>query len=164
VLTDTNYEVHGTVDPKTQRAAWTVGNNKTTVYDAGLDNLTKEQAPILIHFGKDRTEEWLLVRINHKDNQTPAPDAETQTTAEGEGTAKVTVIVPLDAEVYFDGSPTTQTGSERQFTTPPLEKGQNYSYQIRASWDADGDTVSRTKKVFVQAGADVRVDFTSSTP
>src|SRR5262249_14014963 len=101
VLTDTNYEVHGTVDQKTHRAAWTVGNNKTTIYDTGLDNLTREQAPILIHFGKDRTEEWLLVRINEKDNQAPATGAGTPASAEGEGTAKVTVIVPADAEVYF---------------------------------------------------------------
>jgi uncharacterized protein (TIGR03000 family) len=165
-LTDTNYEVHGTVDQKTQRAAWTVGNNKTTVYDTGLDNLTKEQAPILIHFGKDRTEEWLLVRIKEKDSQAPAASAEVPapSPAETEGTAKVTVIVPADAEVYFDGSPTAETGSERQFTTPPLETGQNYSYQIRATWTADGDTVNRTRKVMVKAGADVRVDFTSAMP
>jgi len=161
VLTDTNYEVHGTVDSKTQRAAWTVGNNKTTVYDTGLDNLTKEQAPILIHFGKERTEEWLLVRINEKDSQKSTTGAERSASSDVEGTAKVTVIVPGDAEVYFDGSPTGQTGTERQFFTPPLEKGQNYSYQVRATWNVDGDDISRTRKVMVQAGADVRVDFTS---
>jgi uncharacterized protein (TIGR03000 family) len=164
VLTDTNYEVHGSVDSKTQRAAWTVGKNKTTVYDTGLYNLTKEQAPVLIHFGKERTEEWLLVRINEKDEQAPASGAEPPTPVQGEGTAKVTVIVPPDAEVYVDGSPTTQTGSERPFVTPPLQQGQNYSYQIRATWNADGDTVSRTRKVLVRAGADVRVDFTGSGP
>jgi uncharacterized protein (TIGR03000 family) len=164
-LTDTNYEVHGSVDPKTQRAAWTVGNNKSTVYDTGLDNLTRDQAPILIHFGKERTEEWLLVRINEKDKQAPSAGAEAPPpTPPEEGTAKVTVIVPADAAVYFDGSPTTETGTDRQFTTPPLEKGSNYTYQIRATWNANGETVSRTKKVEVRAGADVRVDLTNPTP
>ena len=29
--------------------------------------LTKDEAPVLVHFGKDRTEQWLLVRLK-KDN------------------------------------------------------------------------------------------------
>jgi hypothetical protein len=55
--------VHGSVDKKTQRVAFTVGDNKTTVLETGLYNLTKPEAPALIHFGKDRTEQWLLVGV-----------------------------------------------------------------------------------------------------
>jgi len=62
-VTDTTLPVHGAVDKKTQRAAWTMGDNKSTVIDTGLANLTKDEGPALMHFGKDRTQEWLLVRL-----------------------------------------------------------------------------------------------------
>ncbi len=65
-ITDTTLPVHGAVDKKTQRAAWTMGDNKSTVVDTGLANLTKDEGPALLHFGKDRTEEWLLVRLKGK--------------------------------------------------------------------------------------------------
>jgi len=62
-VTNKTQEVHGAVDKKTQRVAFTVGGNTTTVIETGLYNLTKDEAPALIHFGKDRTEQWLLVRL-----------------------------------------------------------------------------------------------------
>ncbi len=65
-ITDTTLPVHGAVDKKTQRVVWTMGDNKSTVIDTGLANLTKDEGPALLHFGKDRTEEWLLVRLKGK--------------------------------------------------------------------------------------------------
>ncbi|MBZ0186581.1 MAG: hypothetical protein K8F91_10065 [Candidatus Obscuribacterales bacterium] len=67
MLTEQNEQIKGKLDKKTQRVAWTVGNNKKIVYDTGLGNLMKEQAPILVHFNKDRTEQWILVRIKNDD-------------------------------------------------------------------------------------------------
>jgi hypothetical protein len=55
--------VHGSVDKKTQRVAFTIGDNTADVFETGLYNLTKDEAPLLIHFGQDRTEQWLLVRL-----------------------------------------------------------------------------------------------------
>ena len=43
VLTESTLPVHGAVDKKTQRAAWTVGDNKATVYDAGIGSLTEDE-------------------------------------------------------------------------------------------------------------------------
>jgi hypothetical protein len=37
------------------------------VIETGLYNLTKDEAPALIHFGPDRTEQWLLVRLKNPD-------------------------------------------------------------------------------------------------
>ena len=48
---------------QTQRAAWTIGNKKNDVMETGLYNLTKDEVPALLHYGKDRTEQWLLVRV-----------------------------------------------------------------------------------------------------
>jgi len=73
--TDTNTDktqlVQGSVDKKTQRVAFTVGDNKTNVVETGIYNLTKDEAPCLIHFGKDRTEQWLLVRLKQNQQQDP---------------------------------------------------------------------------------------------
>jgi hypothetical protein len=55
--------VYGQVDKKTQRAAWTVGDRKDVVYEAGAANLTQDQTTMLVHFGKDRTQQWTLVRL-----------------------------------------------------------------------------------------------------
>lgn len=67
MLTGSTVQVHGSVDKQTQRAAWTVGDNKTTVYDTGIYNLTKDEAPLLVHFGQDRTQQWMLVRLKQPD-------------------------------------------------------------------------------------------------
>jgi hypothetical protein len=62
-LTGAVQAVQGSVDKKTMRAAWTVGDSKDVVYDTGVANLTKAQAPVLVHFSKTRTEQWNLVRL-----------------------------------------------------------------------------------------------------
>ncbi len=63
MVSGTNVTIQGAVDKKTQRAAWTVGNAKTTVCETGIYNLTRDEAPVLIHIGKDKTQQWLLVRL-----------------------------------------------------------------------------------------------------
>ena len=60
---DSAQPVQGGVDRETQRAAWTVGENKNTVIETGVYNLTKDQTPVLVHFGKDRTQTWMMVRL-----------------------------------------------------------------------------------------------------
>jgi hypothetical protein len=62
-LMDTTTPVYGSVDKKTQRAAWTIGKTKDRVFEAGLYNLTQPEAPVLVHFGADKTQQWLLVRV-----------------------------------------------------------------------------------------------------
>lgn len=68
VVIDHVLPVHGAVDKETQRAAWTVDNNKNFFMEAGLSNLTSGEAPTLIH-KSGRTERWLLVRL-------PQPEAQ----------------------------------------------------------------------------------------
>jgi hypothetical protein len=62
-LTDTTVPIYGSVDKKTQRAAWIIGEKKETVYETGVGNLAQPEAPMLVHFGKDRTQQWTLVRL-----------------------------------------------------------------------------------------------------
>jgi hypothetical protein len=63
-LSDTTLPVYGSVDKKTQRAAWTVGDKKEPIYEAGFANLTKSETTMLVHFGQDRTQQWTLVRMD----------------------------------------------------------------------------------------------------
>jgi hypothetical protein len=60
---DTTTPVFGSVDKKSQRAAWTIGKTKDRVFEAGLWNLTQSEAPVLVHMGADKTQQWLLVRV-----------------------------------------------------------------------------------------------------
>jgi hypothetical protein len=63
-LANTSLPVYGSVEKKTQRAAWTVGDRKEPIYEAGFANLTRSETTMLVHFGKDRTQQWTLVRVD----------------------------------------------------------------------------------------------------
>jgi hypothetical protein len=60
---DHTLPIQGGVDPKTQRVAWTVGDNTTAVMEAGMSNLTQGDAPALLH-KNGKTERWVLVRLS----------------------------------------------------------------------------------------------------
>jgi uncharacterized protein (TIGR03000 family) len=74
-------------------------------------------------------------------------------------TAHITVTVPPDAKVWFDGALTTSTGSRREFQSPELKPGQKYHYNVKAQWNENGHQMTKTRKVEVMAGATARVDF-----
>jgi hypothetical protein len=60
---DTASPIAGEVDRKTKRAAWTIGKKQDVVFEAGIANLSLPETPMLVHFGKERTEQWGLVRL-----------------------------------------------------------------------------------------------------
>ena len=62
--TDKSEDVQGSVDRETQRVAVRVGDSDTVVAETGLYDLTLDEAPLLVHFGTERTEEYLLVRLD----------------------------------------------------------------------------------------------------
>jgi len=62
-VTDATALVYGSVDTKTQRAAWTIGDRKTPVYEAGLANLSLDETTMVVHYSPDRTLQCTLVRI-----------------------------------------------------------------------------------------------------
>jgi uncharacterized protein (TIGR03000 family) len=75
--------------------------------------------------------------------------------------AHLTMLVPADAELWFNGTKVTgEEGSVRKFASPPLEPGQRYSYEVRARWQKDGQTITTTREVNVRAGTRINVDFT----
>lgn len=80
----------------------------------------------------------------------------------GESPAWVTVTLPsADAEVWFQGAKTSQTGTQRLYESPPLKTGTEYTYQIRARWRSGSMDVEQTRSVAVRAGEHPRVDFSA---
>jgi hypothetical protein len=63
IATNEVQTVSGRVDPNTQRAAWIIGDNSRFVMEAGIYNLTQDQAPVLMHWGTEQTQTWLLTRV-----------------------------------------------------------------------------------------------------
>jgi hypothetical protein len=62
---DVTKPIKGMVDRQSQRAVWTFADDSdnAVILDTGINNLTQDQTEVLVHFGKDRTEQWLLVRL-----------------------------------------------------------------------------------------------------
>jgi len=67
--TGATHPVEGAVDEKTQRAVWKAadGTNANIVMETGIYNLTQDQAPVLVHFAPEQTQEALLVRLEESE-------------------------------------------------------------------------------------------------
>ena len=62
--TDVAQTVIGQVDPETQRVAMRLSDDDQLVAETGLYNLTLDEVPVLVHFGPEKHEFFLLVRID----------------------------------------------------------------------------------------------------
>lgn len=78
--------------------------------------------------------------------------------------ARLTVLVPADdAQVWFENRATTQIGMERLFESPPLEPNQNFTYTLKARWMENGQAFNQERRVTIQAGQNVTVNFRANT-
>jgi hypothetical protein len=66
LVSDHALPIEGAVDKETQRAAWTIGENRNFFMEAGVKNLTDGEAPALIH-KYSKTELWLLISLPQPD-------------------------------------------------------------------------------------------------
>jgi hypothetical protein len=66
--TDKSQTVQGQVDKQTQRVAFRIGDADSVVVETGLYNLTQEEAPVMVHFGTDKVEQYVLVRLKQDDS------------------------------------------------------------------------------------------------
>jgi hypothetical protein len=67
VQTDGAQAIQGQVDVQTQRVAFRIGESESIVAETGLYNMTQAEAPLLVHFGPEHTENYLLVRLEQPD-------------------------------------------------------------------------------------------------
>jgi uncharacterized protein (TIGR03000 family) len=80
-------------------------------------------------------------------------------TSAAEQAATVVIAAPADVSVSFNGVALNLKSTEQSFVTPGLEPGARYSYLVEARTVRDGQTITRSRKVQVSAGQEVRVDF-----
>jgi uncharacterized protein (TIGR03000 family) len=93
-------------------------------------------------------------QVNISDTTAVAP-----TPRAGTETARINVLVPSEAVLTIQGQRMTQAGSYREFVSPPLVPGQDYTYAVRATWNENGRDVAREKTVHVSAGSRSEVDL-----
>lgn len=74
-------------------------------------------------------------------------------------TAVIAVRLPGTAKLFFDGARTRQTGRERTFTTPALDRGKTFHYTVEATWMKEGKPVTQKQTVEVRAGGRATVVF-----
>ncbi|WP_146576866.1 mu-protocadherin- cell-suface protein [Neorhodopirellula pilleata] len=65
--TDQTQAIQGRVDKETQRVALRIGESEDVIAETGLYNLTQDEASVLVHFGTETQDTYLLVRL-------PAPE------------------------------------------------------------------------------------------
>jgi uncharacterized protein (TIGR03000 family) len=73
--------------------------------------------------------------------------------------AHITVTVPADATVSFDGKTMTSTGRGREFVTPPLTPGWQYTCRVVARWNENGQSITQVQPLDVTAGGNFEVRF-----
>jgi uncharacterized protein (TIGR03000 family) len=105
---------------------------------------------VLVHAGRTTRVDFgdLSVKAVAKSPQDPA-----------EAPARITVKLPADARLFVDDVACPLTSTERTFETPRLEAGRRYFYNMRAELLRDGQTRTQTKRVAVESGKPVSVDF-----
>ncbi|MCO8122347.1 hypothetical protein NHH03_11425 [Stieleria sp. TO1_6] len=62
--TDESFEVEGTVDRETQRAAWGPVDKDWPIMETGIYNLSENEADALMHFGNGETQQWTMIRMD----------------------------------------------------------------------------------------------------
>ncbi len=89
----------------------------------------------------------------------PYPRADLGPQASAAGRARLTVTLPADARLFVDGQAVKTVSGTKTFTTPRLEKGQDYFYEVQAEVVRDGKPMTETKRVVVRAGEEAKVAF-----
>ena len=62
--TGKSFEVEGTIDQQSQRAAWGPVGESWPIMETGVYNLTENEAGALIHFADGQTQQWSMVRLD----------------------------------------------------------------------------------------------------
>lgn len=74
--------------------------------------------------------------------------------------ATLTVNVPADAKLMFNGAEAAGTGGARVFRTAPLQRNYDYAYDLTAEVVRDGQVKRVTKRVVFHAGDETTVTLT----
>ena len=102
-------------------------------------------------YAPDYSLDYSAPAYGYSDDRQPVPPVDNR--------AYFRVLVPADAQLWFENQPTTETGSVRIFNSPPLQPGHSYTYDVRAQWRQGSQTVTRHRQVEISPGDRISVDF-----
>lgn len=95
----------------------------------------------------------------------PPPSAEKKDMGKGASAgglpATIVVTLPATAKLTVNGRATTGTGAERKLSSPPLEPGKEYEYQLEASFEQGGEPATVKKTIKIRSGEETRVSMTA---
>ena len=91
---------------------------------------------------------------------TPPATTDSPTYAPSNNSALLWVKVPVDAKVFINDRPTTNTGTDRRYISGEMQSGGQYRYIVRAEFVRNGQTVSENKTIQLTAGQTANLDFT----
>jgi uncharacterized protein (TIGR03000 family) len=74
-----------------------------------------------------------------------------------EAPARIRVLLPADAALTVDGSPTRSITDDRLFVTPPLDVGKDFHYNLKARFVRGDEVVTVERRVAVRAGEETTV-------
>jgi uncharacterized protein (TIGR03000 family) len=95
----------------------------------------------------------------------PAPSlAQTPTLPVNQDRARLIVRMPTTAVLYVDGRKVDGNGPIREFRTPQLPVGRDFSYVMKAETMRNGRPETSMQKVMFRAGEIVSVDFSTLVP
>jgi uncharacterized protein (TIGR03000 family) len=73
----------------------------------------------------------------------------------------VHVFLPVEkADVYLNGQKMKGSGSDRKYTTPPLQPNREFQYWVTIRFERDGQKVTDHRKIFLGASEYAVADFT----
>jgi uncharacterized protein (TIGR03000 family) len=144
------------------------GGNQIYIYNPPASNYTppnsEEVPPMVRPEPRPRIQEFYS---KQKAADKPADASNSGKTVEKVGSpsplpARLEVHLPDNAELWVDGVKTSQSGATREFVSPDLPPGQQYFYELRATWHDQGRQVTETRRVSFRASEKVDVDFGAS--
>lgn len=91
-----------------------------------------------------------------------APPADGAMLRRADGT--LVVEVPAEAKIYVNNRLTNTPGAVREYVSRNLVRGYNYTYEVRAEMEINGETVSETKKIDLRAGQHAKLAFNLAAP
>ncbi len=74
--------------------------------------------------------------------------------------ARMIINLPTDAKLFIDDKLTRSTSERRSFSTPQLNQGDTYYYELRVELVRNGEPITQTRKVTLKAGDVIKADFT----
>jgi uncharacterized protein (TIGR03000 family) len=102
--------------------------------------------------GRFPTQNVIYVPISVGQTAPAASDEDYAYGSADESAAIIRLRVPANAQVWFDGTATTLTGTTRPFIVNSLEAGKDYGYEIRVRWTEAGKPVEQTRQITFRSG------------